>query len=248
MERVFHCLNAVTGQSTIAPMAQTSSTVVRYVYCHYFTLVLSVVCLLKHALRRTWEWTLVYHLRRFKAWAIMQYVHSSGISLVRIVIGSAKTIKYVTHSLTSVTEVCQEKTKRLLKLQSQSALRSSSTQSPDFYGGLQLGLRDLGIGVCSLLCLCLRETDSGPKLKFWGTPVSIYTPHSWSSAVNWFCVNSDSDRTCAKRLHCRWVQMWWRNVYWTETSLWPRVSLSWWHRWDSLPYVLTYIGTLAFAS
>ena len=52
-----------------------------------------------------------------------------------------------------------------------------------------------------------------------------------------FYVDSGSNKACTERLHSWWVQMWWWNVHWTETSLWPWISLSWRHWWVWLSYV-----------
>ena len=57
-------------------------------------------------------------------------------------------------------------------------------------------------------------------------------------------VFSCSNEASAQRVYSRWVQMRRWNVHWTEISLWPRISLSWWHRRVPLPYVTSKYGYL----
>ena len=50
---------------------------------------------------------------------------------------------------------------------------------------------------------------------------------------------SGSDETSSKKLQRGWIPMWWWNVYWSETSLWSWISLSWRHRRVPLWLVFT---------
>jgi len=60
----------------------------------------------------------------------------------------------------------------------------------------------------------------------------VSTPKLWC-----LYVDSGSNKASTQRVYSWWVQMWGWNVHWTEISLWPWISLSWWHWRVWLPYV-----------